>query len=274
MDERITTATFQDLSNFVRSGTGLGHNILRDFEWDLEPVAGRPDLKERLHYVAPRDAGKWPWSPTSANCFRRDALDLIMNNKKLREVRINTDAYMLRGVAALCGSVLIDLPLVVYRIYGGNNFVFRAGLHRFNGFKTALWKKNSQICMTSIIDHIVDRLPELSTEIENPHFIVEALIALSDTFPKIEASRFGLNYLTEVLLRRRRWFIATIGKERFYDLLFFGSDPRKRRRLMKMADFGLPMLSSAIDRGFVFPPAGGQNRAESKKIASAAISAE
>ncbi|MGO9672626.1 MAG: glycosyltransferase family 2 protein [Methylocella sp.] len=273
VNERVTTTTFQGLSDFVRSGTGLRHNIFREFEWGPQQVAGRPKLKKKLHYVPARDAGQWPWAPTSANCFRRDALNLVMNNKKLRELRINTDTYLLRGVTALCGSVLVDLPLAVYRIHANNNFTMHADLHHLRGFKTISWKNNSQIAMSSIIDHIVDSLPELSLRMES-RYIVEALIGLSDAFPKVEASRFGLNYLTEVLLKRRRWFFDTIGKDRFYDILSYGSKPKKRFLILLVNGF-LPAVSWAIEHGFIFPAAAsGLKAPEAKTLESAAIPSE
>ncbi|MGA2638981.1 glycosyltransferase family 2 protein, partial [Methylocella sp.] len=271
VNERITTTTFEGFSNFVRSGAGLGHNIVR--EWEPQQVAGQPKLKKSLHYVPARDAGQWPWAPTSANCFRRDALNLVMNNRRLRELRINTDTYLLRGVTALCGSVLVDAPLAVYRIHPSNNFTLHADLHHLRAFKTSLWKQNSQIAMSSIIDHIVDSLPELSLQMEY-RYIVEALIGLSDAFPKVEASRFGLNYLTEVLLKRRRWFFDTIGKDRFYDILSYGSKPKKRF-LTLLANGVLPVVSWAIDRGYIFPAAAsGPGAPETKVLESTAISSE
>ena len=63
---------------------------------------------------------QWVWSPTSGNCFRRDALCLFADNPALHDLRTGTDLYFCLGINAVSGSVLIDAPVAVYRLHGGN----------------------------------------------------------------------------------------------------------------------------------------------------------
>ena len=62
------------------------------------------------------------WAPTSGNCFRRDALQLFLNNEHLAPLRTGTDAYIIRGVNVVTGNVVIDRPLGIYRLHGMNEF--------------------------------------------------------------------------------------------------------------------------------------------------------
>ena len=71
----------------------------------------------------------WLWPPTSGNCFRRDALDLFADNPELQNLKIGTDLYFCLAVNAICGSVLIDKPLAVYRLHGANRYTRRAQLN-------------------------------------------------------------------------------------------------------------------------------------------------
>jgi glycosyltransferase involved in cell wall biosynthesis len=71
----------------------------------------------------------WLWSPTSGNCFRRDALDLFADNPELQNLKIGTDLYFCLAVNAICGSVLIDKPLAVYRLHGANKYSKRPQLN-------------------------------------------------------------------------------------------------------------------------------------------------
>jgi hypothetical protein len=70
------------------------------------------------------------WSPASGNRCRRDAPLLFPDNPALAGLRTVTDMYFAHGIGALCVSVLIDVPVLGYRIHGRNIFTQRAELHR------------------------------------------------------------------------------------------------------------------------------------------------
>jgi glycosyltransferase involved in cell wall biosynthesis len=93
------------------------------------PSAQCPDMAEKIYFVPPL-WNKWVWAPTSGLCYRRDALLLFSDNEGLAHLRTGTDMYFAHGIGALCGSVLIDEPLFVYRFHGGNIYSQRAQLNR------------------------------------------------------------------------------------------------------------------------------------------------
>jgi len=77
----------------------------------------------------------WVWAPTSGTVYRRDALLLFADNRKLDDLKFATDAYFNFGINALMSSAIIDKALAVYRIHGGNNFSRRATLRGMVTFK-------------------------------------------------------------------------------------------------------------------------------------------
>ena len=168
-DGRFVTTTSQGFAEFVRSGQGLGQNIFRPFD---QPFTATEEFSRVavdasvLHYVHPRNAKYWPWSPTSGNCFRRDALNLIITNEKFPSLRSCTDIYLLRGVAALTGSVPIDHPLAAYRLHGKNDFIQNATVHRIRVYNTRYLEKRSSVAMAMIIDHVIENSETLARRLE------------------------------------------------------------------------------------------------------------
>ena len=88
--------------------------------------------------MVPSTMTAWPWTATSSMMFRKDALDLVSDAHDLTTLRGGIDTYLAFSVNALCGSVLIDKPLSIYRLHGSNMFSTRASLNRQIGFERAL----------------------------------------------------------------------------------------------------------------------------------------
>src|SRR6202047_902721 len=126
VDSRMVLGTVAYLSEFVRSGRGKSPGLLRRIDESAPGVWPLPSLgasiETQVHLVEPGYAGGWMWAPTSGNCFRRDALQLFLNNENLAALRLATDTYLLRGINVVTGSVVIDRPLAVYRLHGMNAF--------------------------------------------------------------------------------------------------------------------------------------------------------
>jgi glycosyltransferase involved in cell wall biosynthesis len=117
-------------------GTENGFNRLMQTRRGIRPRKVRPyrhpggktwpgpeferSVLDRIRFVGATPI--WLWSPTSGNCFRRDALDLFADNPELRNLKIGTDLYFCLAVNATCGSVLIDKALAVYRLHGANKY--------------------------------------------------------------------------------------------------------------------------------------------------------
>ena len=87
---------------------------------------------------------EWVWSPTSGNCFRRDALDLFADNPALRRLRTGTDLYFCVGVNAISGSALIDDALAIYRLHGGNIYSKRPQLENVLAYQARLLRRQQR----------------------------------------------------------------------------------------------------------------------------------
>jgi glycosyltransferase involved in cell wall biosynthesis len=111
---------------------------------------------ERIKFVEPMTS-EWVWSPTSGNCFRRDALDLFADNAELRGLRTGTDLFFCIGVNAVSGSVLIDEALAVYRLHGGNIFSKRPQLENVLPYQPGGSGDSNAQARAILIDHMFDR---------------------------------------------------------------------------------------------------------------------
>lgn len=78
--------------------------------------------------------GGWYWSATSANMFRRSALDLFLNYDTPENWKICPDKFLLNFAHLIGGSAVVYAPLVGYRRHGGNAGCSRlvCGCKRFN----------------------------------------------------------------------------------------------------------------------------------------------
>jgi hypothetical protein len=73
----------------------------------------------------------WPWSPGTANMYRRFMLDLVapVSDDPATSKSLSTDGHYNRLCHVLGGSAFIDMPLSTYRIHGGNAHVSVPSLH-------------------------------------------------------------------------------------------------------------------------------------------------
>lgn len=109
-----------------------------------------------LRFV-PMAADQWVWAPTSANCFRRDALALFTDNPSLRGLRTGTDIYFCLGINAVSGSVLIDQPVAVYRLHGGNAYSRRPQLNHVLCYEPGGAGDSNALAKALLIDHLTER---------------------------------------------------------------------------------------------------------------------
>lgn len=157
-ENQVVVSTGEELNRYIRSGKGRRSNIYRPYchpygeAWPSFPLAD--SLAEKIHYVPPLRA-HWVWSPTSGNCYRRDALNLFSGNPELATLRTGTDMYFAKGISALCGSVLIDEPVFSYRIHGSNIFSRHAQLHRVLCYEPGGSGDNNDKAILYLIDHLV-----------------------------------------------------------------------------------------------------------------------
>ena len=100
---------------------------------------------------------QWVWSPTSGNCFRRDALCLFADNPALHNLKTGTDLYFCIGINAVSGSVLIDAPVAVYRLHGGNIFSQRPQLNHVLCYEPGGVGDSIAKAKAVLIDHLIER---------------------------------------------------------------------------------------------------------------------
>lgn len=100
----------------------------------LRPDDVRGDILDNLYLVDSGYKKGWAWSATSGMMFRRDALRLWERTPGLANLRYSTDAFFCYGINAICGSIVIDVPLAAYRIHGKNGFAARLPLKGIRGY--------------------------------------------------------------------------------------------------------------------------------------------
>ena len=168
VDEQVVLATGEEFNRYVRSGRGRKADALRPF---LGVPGGDPVFREtaarlegRIHLV-PALNRKWVWSPTSGNCYRRDALRMFADNPALADLRANTDMYFAHGIGALCGSALIDEPVFAYRLHGANVFSQRAQLNRTLPYRPNQRNDHNDRALLAVLDHFVGRADRFATNV-------------------------------------------------------------------------------------------------------------
>jgi glycosyltransferase involved in cell wall biosynthesis len=157
--DQIVLGTEEAFNRTMQTRTGVRPLLVRPFR----PLAGMPwpgadhdaTLLERLRFVAP--GPDWVWSPTSGNCFRRDALDLFTDMPELPRLITGTDLYLCLCVNAVSGSVLVDEAVAVYRIHGRNQFSNRAQLSHVVCYDPSRTSGMDQQARAYVIAHLIDR---------------------------------------------------------------------------------------------------------------------
>lgn len=77
---------------------------------------------------------EWPWSPGSANVYRRFILAMLAPDCNAEDLpRLSADGHYNRLAHLLGGSAIIDLPLSTYRIHGENFAVSAPSLASLRG---------------------------------------------------------------------------------------------------------------------------------------------
>ena len=197
VDSRMVLGTIYRLSEYVRSGRGRKPGLLRRIDesapevWPLHsPDAG---LENQVHLILPSDCDfqSWFWAPTSCNCFRRDALQLFFNTERLGELRSCTDAYLIRGVSLLMGSVVIDRALAIYRLHGMNVFSKHPNLFGMLNYERGGTSDNDLVGRKLVIDHLIAQAELFLHKLESPQQYMRALLALDAAWPRIPSTVGG-----------------------------------------------------------------------------------
>jgi glycosyltransferase involved in cell wall biosynthesis len=214
-ETRVVLGTYLNQTEFMRSGKGVKPDLLRRIDEsapELWPLPG-PDaaLASEVRFVEPMDAN-WAWSPTSANCFRRDAVKLFLNKKSLGDLLGCLDSYLLRGISVLTGSVLIDRPLVFYRIHGSNIFSKHPTLNGVVNFERGGKYDEEQHCREMLIDHMIANASSFLRLLPSIDYYMGALGALNDSWPRLCPSGVPCeSYLATKIMAEFDTFAGLIG---------------------------------------------------------------
>jgi glycosyltransferase involved in cell wall biosynthesis len=129
--DQIVLGTENGFNRLMQTRRGIRSRAVRPYRHPAGETWPRPEFDQRvLKTIRFTSAtARWLWAPTSANCFRRDALGLFIDNPDLQELKIGSDLYFCLAVNAISGSVLIDTPLAVYRLHGTNQYSRRPQLN-------------------------------------------------------------------------------------------------------------------------------------------------
>jgi glycosyltransferase involved in cell wall biosynthesis len=155
--DQVVLSGGEEFNRYVRSRKGVKPNAVRPYlhAYDAWPDAQlAASLDNKLHYVPPLN-NAWVWSPTSGNCYRRDALLLFSDCPPLAELRTGTDMFYAHGIGGLCGSVLIDEPVFAYRIHGGNIYSRRPQLDRVQSVAAGGSGDNNDRARRILVEHLV-----------------------------------------------------------------------------------------------------------------------
>lgn len=166
VDGQVVVAGGEGFNAFVRRRGRPDGRDFRPFR-HADPAVfaeAAASLEGKIHRVPPLQT-RWIWSPTSGNCYRRDALLLFADNPALADLRTGTDMYFAHAIGALSGSALIDEPLFAYRIHGGNIYSQRAQLDRTLPFKPGGAGDSNARARLFIVDHLVIAAPRFAPNV-------------------------------------------------------------------------------------------------------------
>ncbi|WGJ15054.1 glycosyltransferase family 2 protein [Methylocapsa sp. D3K7] len=129
--DQIVLGTEHAFNRILLTGRGIRPRAVRAYQHESGGAWPGEDFNrhvlDTIRFVGLTN--QWVWAPTSGNCFRRDALCLFADNPALQNLKTGTDLYFCLGINAVSGSVLIDAPVAVYRLHGGNIYSQRPQLN-------------------------------------------------------------------------------------------------------------------------------------------------
>jgi glycosyltransferase involved in cell wall biosynthesis len=155
--DQVVLGTEHAFNRVMNTGRGSKPRAVRPYRhafgetWPPENFDRR--VLETIRFVGLTN--QWVWSPTSGNCFRRDALCLFADNPALHNMKTGTDLYFCLGINAVSGSVLIDAPVAVYRLHGGNIFSQRPQLNHVLCWEPGGAGDSNAKARAALVDHVV-----------------------------------------------------------------------------------------------------------------------
>ncbi|MGA7657689.1 MAG: glycosyltransferase family 2 protein, partial [Methylocella sp.] len=157
--DQVVLGTEHAFNRLMLTGRGIEPRAARPYRHEFDETWPRQDFDrhvlDKIRFVSLTN--QWVWAPTSGNCFRRDALCLFADNPALQSMRTGTDLYFCLGINAVSGSVLIDTPVAVYRLHGGNVYSQRPQLNHVLCYEPGGSGDSNALARAVLIDHLIER---------------------------------------------------------------------------------------------------------------------
>lgn len=228
---RLVQGCDREIGSYVRSGRGRRDNLLREFGltapdlWAFDHLLTN-DIAKRVHLLEGIGWDEWVYSPTSGNCFRRDALLIALDPHVLAGLKINADTYLNRFVCLLNGGILIDIPLSVYHIHTTNAFVSRAQLFGATNFNKEKEMAANLTAWKAAVGVLIDDAGRLYARMDFLHYShVLEVLASASIYAKANSDHdVGLgadcaaDYVLDRLSANEPALRALIGREHFSSL--------------------------------------------------------
>jgi glycosyltransferase involved in cell wall biosynthesis len=157
--DQVVLGTEHAFNRVMKTGRGGKPRAVRPYQHPCGDIWPRPEFDTSVLRTI-RFVGRtkqWVWAPTSANCFRRDALLLFADNSALQGLKTGTDLYFCVGINAVSGSVLIDRPVAVYRLHGGNTYSQRPQLNNVLCYQPGCAGDSNEKARAALVDQFVER---------------------------------------------------------------------------------------------------------------------
>jgi hypothetical protein len=102
-----------------------------------------------------------------------------MGARKLPALRAATDVFCCAGVNGLCGALLIDLPLSIYRIHGTNFCTKQPQLYGQQVLRAA--NDLTLDALETLIDHLVDQRQMILTGMQDERYYLDLLASITQS---------------------------------------------------------------------------------------------
>jgi hypothetical protein len=126
----------------------------------------------------------------------------------------NLDSYLLRGINALTGTVLIDRPLVVYRLHTSNIFSRTPAVANLRAYDANRPDNDHRIPALEAIETLLSLAEVLATSLEWSGIFIEVIETLSATWPGVRptmpVSSYTLEFLTQNKDKLKKAFGNTV----------------------------------------------------------------
>ncbi|MBY6239916.1 glycosyltransferase family 2 protein [Methylosinus sp. Sm6] len=242
----VVTSAWERMNRYIVSGRGRRSGLLRRIDAcapDVWPMTsdGFDDIESRVHFVGTTHEWEdWIYAPTSGNCFRREALELLLGDDGVEALRFHSDNYVNKGACLLCGAILIDLPLFVYRFHDRNGFIDHPELHGFHGANMSKAGRADQIAWRMLVDRLIADAAPLVAKVGLQRYaeMLATLQRASAMIPELSDVPGAESYIATKLR-------GVSAKEGHVDRRFLRRvieiERRRRRRIRRVAEFFLTM---------------------------------